>query len=142
MSCPNCGRIYCDCSPSDRGQSFEAMIEDSNRGLPPLETSAPDKAFRMLEFEGTSKGLKAAYAWFETHPEYRWPYRNDPALEEFAARTHQDLPGPVVTFVGFITTTRFHSYQEYVDGQWVQRQERWDEPNHAPRTLFALYVAN
>ena len=28
MTCPICGRLYCDHSPIERGQSFDEMIED------------------------------------------------------------------------------------------------------------------
>jgi len=29
MTCPICGRVMCDHSPSERGQSFEEMMADS-----------------------------------------------------------------------------------------------------------------
>lgn len=29
--CPNCGRVYCDCSPSDRGQTQDEMLEQDRR---------------------------------------------------------------------------------------------------------------
>lgn len=28
MTCPICGRLYCDHSPEERGQSHEEMLED------------------------------------------------------------------------------------------------------------------
>ncbi len=31
MACPICGRMYCDHSPAERGQSFEEMMEDLRR---------------------------------------------------------------------------------------------------------------
>ena len=28
MTCPVCGRLYCDHSPTERGQTMEKMLED------------------------------------------------------------------------------------------------------------------
>lgn len=41
MSCPICGRIYCDHTPAERGQSSEEMLKDMVRGLPPLRSRTP-----------------------------------------------------------------------------------------------------
>lgn len=43
MSCPCCGRVYCDCSSGDRGQTFDEMLEQDRSEFEERKKAEEDK---------------------------------------------------------------------------------------------------